>query len=408
MRLYYSIVDPYPAYRSDIAELFGVELSKLGLETEWFMASGRDKPPSAPAYRHQKVNSPMDLFPVANALGRLGYWLADLFFMSRQMIHPADAIQCRDKYLVSLLAIVVARLRGVPFFYWSSYPFPEHDRLAAQTKTGCRRWAGRAKASIRFFLLYKLVCRFADHVFVQSQRMKEDIHRYGVPLPRMTPVPMGVSARMTDWIAVHPVSIVPMRIVYLGTLASVRRLDMLLDAFVLVRQKFPKAQLMFVGDGDHPSERQGLVQKAISVGLEVEDGVAGSPGASVVFTGFVPMEEAWALTASAAVCVSPFYPTPVLLSTSPTKLVEYLALGRPVVCNVHPEQSKIIKDSGAGLCVAWSADAFANAISGMLLNPAHAEACASLGPAWVKANRTYPMIAKQVWAQYTDLMSRRR
>ncbi len=403
MRLYYSIVDPYPAYRSDLAELFGVELKKLGLQTEWFMASGPKVSPPAPAYQHQTVNLPVAWFSAASLLGRLSYWATDLMLMSRQAIRPADAIQCRDKYLASLLAIVVSRLAGVPFFYWCSYPFPEHDQLAAQTRTGWRRLLGQAKAAVRFFLLYKVVCRFADHVFVQSQRMKEDMHRYGVPTAKMTPVPMGVSARMTHWVAAHPVAVVPLRIVYLGTLASVRRLDMLLEAFVLVRQTLPdaqrvNAQLMFVGDGDHPSERQTLADKATALGL----------GTSVVFTGFVPMEEAWSLSASAAVCVSPFYPTPVLSSTSPTKLVEYLALGRPVVCNDHPEQSQIIRDSGAGLCVAWSADAFANAISELLLNPARAEALASQGPAWVQAHRTYPMIAQQVWAQYTDLMSRPR
>ena len=398
MRLYYSIVDPYPAYRSDLAELFGVELKKLGLQTEWYMASGPGVPLPTLAYRHQKVNLPAARFSAASLLGRLSYWATDLMLMIRQVIRPADAIQCRDKYLASLLAVVVSRLAGVPFFYWCSYPFPEHDQLAAQARTGWRRWLGQAKAAIRFFLLYKVVCRFADHVFVQSQRMKEDMHRYGVPLAKMTPVPMGVSARMTDWVAAHPVAVVSLRIVYLGTLASVRRLDMLLEAFVLVRQNLPDAQLIFVGDGDHPSERQALVDRATALGL----------GTSVVFTGFVPMEEAWSLSASAAVCVSPFYPTPVLSSTSPTKLVEYLALGRPVVCNDHPEQSQIIRDSGAGLCVAWSADAFASAISELLLNPARAEACASRGPAWVKAHRTYPMIAQQLWAQYTDLMSRPR
>ena len=257
MRLYYSIVDPYPAYRSDLAELFGVELTKLGLQTEWFMARGPAVTAPAAAYLHQKINVPVARFSVASLLDRLSYWATDLTLMSRQVIRPADAIQCRDKYLVSLLAVVVSRLAGVPFFYWCSYPFPEHDQLAARARKGWRRWLGRVKAAVRFFLLYKVVCRFADHVFVQSQRMKEDMHRYGVPLAKMTPVPMGVSARMTDWVAAHPVSVVPLRIVYLGTLASVRQLDMLLDAFVLVRQRLPNAQrvnaqLMFVGDGDHP------------------------------------------------------------------------------------------------------------------------------------------------------------
>jgi glycosyltransferase involved in cell wall biosynthesis len=182
--------------------------------------------------------------------------------------------------------------------------------------------------------------------------------------------------------------------VYLGTLAAVRKLDMLLDAFLLVKQSVPNAQLMFVGDGDAPAERHALGEKAEALGL----------GDDVIFTGFVPMEEAWALSASAAVCLSPFYPTPVLASTSPTKLVEYLALGRPVVCNDHPEQSQIILESDAGLCVAWSAQAFALAIVRLLGDPKAAEAMAANGPNWVSEHRTYRNIAGKVYAKYIQLL----
>ena len=112
MRLYYSIVDPYPAYRSDLAELFGVELKKLGLQTEWYMASGPGVPLPTLAYRHQKVNLPAARFSAASLLGRLSYWATDLMLMIRQVIRPADAIQCRDKYLASLLAVVVSAWRA--------------------------------------------------------------------------------------------------------------------------------------------------------------------------------------------------------------------------------------------------------------------------------------------------------
>ena len=394
MRLYYSIVDPFPAYRSDLAELFGVELRKLGLETEWYMASSHGQVHAFTPYQDQKIHLPLNLSISSKFLARLSYWFTDLFHVCRQSNRGTDALQCRDKYLTPLVALIVAKLRGIPFFYWCSYPFPEQDRLVAETKSGWRYLLGWTKAEVRFFLLYKVICPLADHVFVQSPRMKDDMGGYGIPLNKMTPVPMGVSARIFEWVRSHPASVVPQRIVYLGSLASVRRLDMLLDAFLLVKQSFPAAQLMFVGDGDHPSERRALEVKADT--LELSE--------SVVFTGFVSMEEAWTLAASAAVCVSPIYPSSVLAPASPTKLVEYMALGRPVVCNDHPEQSQIIKECGAGLCVEWSATAFADAISELLLDPAGAEERASRGPAWVAANRTYPMIAKQVWAKYRELM----
>lgn len=394
MRIYYSVVDPFPAYRADVAELFAVELRKLGLQTEWFMASGNLQIGKTDSFTGQVVHLPKPLKSKSKAIFKINYWFADATYLMNQLWHRPDAIQCRDKYWASLVGLFVARILCVPFFYWCSYPFPEHDAIVAELLPGFRRRIGQAKASLRFLLLYRWICRRADHVFVQSERMKQDMHAYGIPLNRMTPVPMGVAARIFDWAKSNQIPVVPNRIVYLGTLAAVRKLDMLLDAFLLVKQSVPSATLMFVGDGDVPAERQALIHRANALGL----------ADTVTFTGFVPMEEAWALSASAAVCLSPFYPTPVLASTSPTKLVEYLALGRPVVCNDHPEQSKIIQESEAGICVPWSALAFATAISTLLTSPIAAEEMAARGPSWVATHRTYPQIAAMVYAKYTAIV----
>jgi glycosyltransferase involved in cell wall biosynthesis len=398
MHLYYSVVDPYPAYRADVAELFAVELYKLGLKTEWFMSPGNKQVGKADVFANQIVHLPIALKSSFVILNKINYWISDSTRLITLLWRPVDAIQCRDKYWGSMVGLFIARIRGIPFFYWCSYPFPEHDAISADSHKGFRRTLGKIKAATRFFLLYRWICRRADHVFVQSERMKLDMHTYGIPLVRMTPVPMGVSAGIFDWTTKHKIPVIPNRIVYLGTLAAVRKLDMLLDAFFLVKQSLPTAKLIFVGDGDVPNERQVLVDRAVALGLDSD----------IVFTGFLPMEEAWTLSASAAVCLSPFYPTPVLASTSPTKLVEYLALGRPVVCNDHPEQSQIIAESGAGLCVEWSARAFSKAIVQLLREPVSAEIMAKLGPAWVAKHRTYPTIAKAIWLKYQSLVQQTR
>lgn len=392
--IYYSVVDPYPVYRSDLLELFCVELPKLGMETQWFMGRG-DNIKKGPFFLcgHQEVKLPFKTFD-NNFFRQISYLFSDLFFVISLFFCDIDAIQYRDKYFVSFFGLIVSKLKGVPFFYWCSYPFPEHEALNADKFFGVRGFLLKIKAKIRFFWLYKVVCAFADHVFVQSERMREDMRQYGIPSEKMTAVPMGAPARIVSWKKNNKVSVVPMRIVYLGTLASARHLDMLLEAFSLILEQVPDAQLFFVGDGDHPWEKEALENRAEELEL----------ARSVTFTGFVPMEEAWSYCASAAVCVSPFYPSKVLASASPTKLIEYMALGRPVVCNDHPEQSKIIEQSGAGICVEWSAPAFASAIIEFLLNPDRAEEIALKGPVWVDANRTYPLIAKMVFSKYQELL----
>ena len=169
---------------------------------------------------------------------------------------------------------------------------------------------------------------------------------------------------------------------------------MLIDAFALVHQHCPTATLLMVGDGVKPQERASLEQQAIALGF----------GEAVKFTGFVPIEDAWSYAASAAVCVSPIYPSPILNCGSPTKLFEYMALGRPVVCNSHPDQTAVIKESGAGLCVDWGVPEFAEAMIWMLEHPQEAEAMGAKGPAWVAANRTYPILAEMVWRKYQEIL----
>lgn len=397
MKIYYSIVDAYPAYRVDLAELFGVELRKLGLQTEWFMRSGeRVQIGKAESYAGQRIRLAPSMPGWPGAARRIAYWFADAWGLLTQLRHRPDAVQCRDKYVASLIGLLVARLLGRPFFYWCSYPFPEHAAVVAGRAAGLQRLLLQAKAAVQFWLLYRFICRRADHIFVQSEQMRSDMTAYGLVPERMTPVPMGVPAQMEHWVADNKAVAKPHRFVYLGSLARVRRLETLIDAFALVAKRLPEAELLFVGDGDEPGERVELQTFAKRLGLTGQ----------VQFTGFIPMLDAWRLVASAGVCLSPCYPDLALRAASPTKLVEYMALGRPVVCNDHPEQSQVIAESGAGLCVEWSAECFAAAMLRLATDADLAARCGQRGPAWVRAHRTYPIIARRVWSTYQRLLRR--
>lgn len=399
IHLYYSINDRYPAYRLDLAELVARSLKELDVSTEWYMArdagAGRSERRS---YLGQVAHVPAAWNSRwGRRLNRLSYWLTDWFGIARAGTRRFDVLQVRDKYLASLVALLVARATGKKFVYWCSFPYPEFALEMGRQTRGLKGWLLRAKGAVAAWWLYRVVMPAADHCFVQSEQMREDLGDYGIPLARMSSVPMGVPQRLLDWTRERHHDVVPQRIVYIGTLAAVRRLDEIVQAFALVKAHCPHATLVMVGEGDTPQERESLEQLVKSLGLE----------SCVTFTGFVPIEKAWDLAASAAVCLSPFYPTKILASTSPTKLIEYMALGRPVVCNDHPEQSAIIRDSGAGICTLWGAQHFAEAITALLQRPERAEAMAARGPAWVAAHRTYAVIARQVHARYLEIVGQR-
>lgn len=173
---------------------------------------------------------------------------------------------------------------------------------------------------------------------------------------------------------------------YLGAITRVRRLDFLVRVLARVRQQIADAKLYIVGRGDDPADERLLVEEALRLG--VSD--------AMTLVGQLPQPEALRYVREADVCVSPFYPTPILNSTSPTKLVEYMAMGKAVVANDHPEQRLVLDQSGAGYCVPWDEDEFARAIVKLMNSPEQARAMGERGRQYVLEHRGYRAIATVV------------
>ena len=125
---------------------------------------------------------------------------------------------------------------------------------------------------------------------------------------------------------------------------------------------------------------------------------------AVKITGWLGETEAWDHVRAADVCVSPYLPIPILRSTSPTKLVEYMALERPVVANTHPEQSEILHRSGAGLLCEWDETEFAAAITYLLEQPDEAAERGRAGRMFVEQYRTNEHMADLVESTYRRVL----
>jgi len=184
--------------------------------------------------------------------------------------------------------------------------------------------------------------------------------------------------------------------IYMGTMVKVRRLDFILEAFVHVLAQEKNALLLMVGGDDEDV----VALKAVAEDL----GVA----SSVVFTGLVEMQEAWSYVLASDICLSPFRPSPILDSTSPTKVVEYLALAKPVVVNDHPDQSQVIGESGAGVVTEYSPKAFAQGILELFQQPEQWAKMGQDGKAYVQNTRNYDVIAQSVGNVYQTLLHKTR
>ena len=83
---------------------------------------------------------------------------------------------------------------------------------------------------------------------------------------------------------------------------------------------------------------------------------------------------------------------------------EYMAIGKPVVANDHPEQKLVLSESHGGICVPYDEFEFSSAIITLLNDPALAREMGISGRNYVLENRVYSKIADNVEKQYKKIV----
>src|SRR4051812_1110591 len=394
LRLLVLSSDPFPPTRVDVSIPFGEELAGRGHQIDWILQSEADcKRGYVTSWGGGTVwvaptNSRNSLWSRL-AKHAAGIWNDARVFTLLRGDHY-DAIEVKDKFIGGLFAVLAARLFRKRFVYWLSFPFPEFYLAQARDGLAPYPWLYRLRGLGFQFLLYRILLPAADHVFVQSEQMRRDVASHGIRLSKLTAVPMGIKM---DTNAAAPSarsrSQVPAGercFVYLGSLSRERRIDFLLRVLARVLPQMPDTKLYLVGKGELPGDEESLEREAQDLGI----------AGSVVFTGQLPRAVAFEYVQDADVCVSPIFPTPIFNMASPTKLVEYMAMGKAVVANTHPDQKLLIDESGCGYCVPWDEDAFANAIMKLMRAPELARTMGERGRRYVIEHRSYSVIATTV------------
>lgn len=408
LRFLFAARETYPAYRVDLTDLFSRGLASRGHRIDWVMQS------DVPSPSRLIVVSPNERVFLGASTGAKGIpgrllktWLAfknDFRPAWRVLTGRYDFIQVRDQFLAALLALLAAKIKRVPFIYWMSFPYPEADlnraREQASSLTAFKKTAYRLRGHLTSLALYKLILPWADHVFVQSQKMLEAVAARGIAPDKMTPVPMGVLLSRISPEETRPSDDARLAgkrpIVYVGTLVTERKMEFLFQVMQLLLGQHPDALLVLVGDAD-AAQMQHLQEEAEKAGVAHR----------VLFTGFVPMEQAWGYIRVAEVCVSYIRPHPILDVGTPTKVLEYLAWNRPVVANDHLDQLEVLQASGAGIAVPSHPQPFAEAIGRLLSDRALAQGMAQKGREYISANRSYVALTNMVEQRYHAILGRR-
>lgn len=403
IRLLYLTHEPFPTYHADLAVLFGKYLPRLGLSvdvvTEALEVSDTSKS-TEPWLGGEPI---LCQVPHNRGLHHIAKFIHNIRSLLRCDAKKYDAIQVRDLPVAALFGLMIARYKKLPFFYWMSYPQSEGqiDRARARGwRAGLRYFFPLILGHIGKFILYKIVMPRADHNFVQSEKMREDLVQIGLPFDKLTPVPMGVdleTAKIEDITPIDDDRLKGKRVVvYLGTLDRTRRIEVLFEMIAIARKTIPDVVLVIVGSTADTAHSDWLVQEAQRIG--VTD--------SIIWTGWLPMSQAWRYARAAEVGLSPI-PRGFLLDMGiPTKTLEYMALNIPVLCNDNPDQAQVVRESGAGICVSLTGENFAAALLELLQNTQQRKQMASVGRQYIAQFRSYESLASHAFDVYQNLLKK--
>lgn len=396
LRILQLVPDALPTFRADVSVLFGKYLPRYGVQCD-VVGKGSNAPVQDQGFASVRRAASGKRWRV-----ELSYLWLSLRTMFTSRRDQCDVIQVRDMVTHGLIGLLCAKLKRVPFTYWMSFLMCEarieQSRERLRNGGGLRVRMILLKGLVEYFLLYNVVLRFADHVFVQSDAMLELLAQKGVPRSKMTAVPMGVDM---EAVMSRPQPRRPAGwengplLAYLGTLDPIRQIDMVIDALVLIRRTCPDARLLLIGDASLKVDSERLLAHAAKVGV----------ADAVRITGWLPSQEAWQLLAGADAAVSYFPRGGILDTNSPTKILEYMALGIPSLGNDNPDQRVVMTESGAGWLTESTPAGLADAAIRVFADPHSALRRAAAGPSYIEAKRSYRVLAEMVAQRYRTLVA---
>ncbi len=265
----------------------------------------------------------------------------------------ADVLLTRDLGVASAILQLPATLRA-PVVYESHGYAPDvaaalPDLVATATRPSARKLNRLAEREAR-------VWQRADGYVTITAALRAELEgRFGTR-PLIAVVPDGVRP------GPRPVEPTPREhpgiVAYAGHLYAWKGVDVLLEALA----RIPAARGLIVGG--HPQEPDLARTKSVADRL----GIAGR----VTFTGLVEPGRVAELLTQASVLVLPNTASAISTRyTSPLKLFEYMAAGRPIVSSDLPSIREVLRDDVNALLVPpGDASALAGAIERLLNDPA--------------------------------------
>jgi glycosyltransferase involved in cell wall biosynthesis len=249
-----------------------------------------------------------------------GYSLLAMFMVSLYVFarRGFDVIHAANPPDTTVLIAIFYKFFGKRFVYDHHDLSPEIFSLRFKSEKGIARFV----YGILIFL-ERLSCRVADHVIATNQSYKNiELQRGKIPESKITIVRNGPDLERLRRVE-FPSELGregKTTIVYLGFIGFQDGVEHLLQILHLLAYELKRNDFFCViaGDGDALGD---LKKQAHALNLDE----------FVIFTGYIPHESVAKYISAADLCVAPEKPSPINHYSTIIKVLEYMALGKPVV-----------------------------------------------------------------------------
>jgi glycosyltransferase involved in cell wall biosynthesis len=229
--------------------------------------------------------------------------------------------------------------------------------------------------------------RAMDAVLVLGEASRRDMEQAWPGVRRIDVVPHGDEEIFRHGPVPAPSSCGP-RVLFFGALTGYKGLDVLLDAFSLVREQLPDAELVIAGPVVADLDLVALAERARRVG-HVD-----------LRPGYVPIDDVGPLLSSARLLVAPY------LRSNASGVVRLAhTFERPVVVSDVGDLANSVRAGHTGLVVEpGDPRALADSMVRLLADPDEADRMGRAGRDHQGQEASWPQVARRVGAIYQELL----
>lgn len=282
------------------------------------------------------------LFPLPNRKAHerilnYGSFCVSAAMREREMPRPDVVIATSPQLLVGLSGWWIAFWKRVPFIFEVRDLWPES--LSAVGMGEANSWLHRLLGAIAGFLY-----RHANRIVVVTPAFREHLIKFWqVPDAKISIVENGVESALFSPEAEQKDLRVQLELVdkfvvsYIGTMGMAHGLETLIEAAATLQPTNANIVFLLVGEGADKERIHEIVQRH---GLK-----------NVRFVDQQPRERIPAFICASDACLVLLKKTDLFKTVIPTKMLEFMSCGKPVILGVDGQARQILEEARAGIAI---------------------------------------------------------